>query len=434
MKMAGVKSKKEFYAKYPTEQSFLEAFPQAVKMFPQMAQGGATDEIAFPQAPVTGAFFNYGHPTMNIPRLFQDGGATEDAMEEVINAVAQQLQIDPNQIMAMLQQNPEAMAQLEQLVAQDPNQAVQALAQMVEQSMGGQVPQEGQGMSPEEQAMMEQQAMEGQGMEMPPMMAYGGNPFVDSPLDRFVNGGSMLREYAEGGDNPCGEGYIATKLADGSIKCDPAPQKPITNLEQYTGLSPVEGLGYLLAGAASSRIPFGRNMFKTFVKENPKFVRNIGLVSSKGKVPAAETPSIGVQALRSTALPGTYSVGKHLLSPAEQQVSLTPFVIPPAERDASRTTTAEPPVYKLNKQAYGGGMSVNPFNYGAYAPPMAYGGSNAPMGDTDYTPVSSERLDALMRFVQGGMQRAQQEEMTNYMMGIEPNETMRRGGSKKKKG
>ena len=565
MKMAGVKSKKEFYAKYPTEESFLEAFPQAVKMFPQMAKGGATDEIAFPQAPVTGAFFNYGPPTMNVPRLFQpggqqdaelqeyydsgkfwknpitgktiqegarptsspidwalfapaalrtlpalnsllfpnmrngkilkainrshkynkkqpgrqEGGAAPDAMEEVINAVAQQLQIDPNQIMAMLQQNPQAIAQLEQLVAQDPNQAVQALAQMVEQSMGGQVPQEGEGMSPEEQAMMEQQAMQGQGEEMAPMMAYGGNPFVDSPLDKFVRGGCIdcqPKYQVAGGVDAATASKLCKEQNGPDYEYDPAsgqcinkgPKTPLEKIQKTLSDIDLSGIGTAaLAGLVGQRVLAGgrgaagamelpkspvQKWITGFEKNNPVtggFIRGVTGIrpAPKGR-PSGKTPTKVEQAksmVSGAAGPalgvGAYMGGKYLTTPYEDVYR--PLIVPqPAAQDATQTQvqTTVPPTYYFvpeennnNRKAYGGGISANPFNYGAYAPPMAYGGSNAPMGDTDYTPVSNERIDALMRFVQGGMQRAQQEEMMNYMMGIEPEE-MKRGGSKKKKG
>lgn len=67
--MAGCKDEHEFYSKYPTEQSFMEAFPQAVKYF---QQGGSPE--AFPQQPTEHQFFDYGPPTPNIPRLMQFGG------------------------------------------------------------------------------------------------------------------------------------------------------------------------------------------------------------------------------------------------------------------------------------------------------------------------------------------------------------------------
>ena len=54
LKMAGVKSEKDFYKKYPTEESFFQAYPEAKKM----AQGGAT--YPYPGQATADEFFNYG--------------------------------------------------------------------------------------------------------------------------------------------------------------------------------------------------------------------------------------------------------------------------------------------------------------------------------------------------------------------------------------
>lgn len=60
--MSGCKDEKEFYSKYPSENSFFEAFPQAVKY----KNGGES----YPQA------IPYGYvPKGNFPMVFQEGGA-----------------------------------------------------------------------------------------------------------------------------------------------------------------------------------------------------------------------------------------------------------------------------------------------------------------------------------------------------------------------
>lgn len=146
MKMGGVKTEEEFYAKYPTEESFFEAFPQAQNYVKQM--GG-------PQA------------------------QAQDPLTQVIMAVAQQLQIDPKQLAQMLQQNPKVVSQLEQMANQDPQQAAQALMQLIQNSAGqGQAAEQSAPAQAGEMPMDPEQAMQ---------MAYGG-----SKLNRFIR--------KEGGD------------------------------------------------------------------------------------------------------------------------------------------------------------------------------------------------------------------------------------------
>lgn len=190
MKMGGCKTEKEFYKKYPSEQAFLEAFPQARPMMEQFAMGGTPE--AYPQQPTMDKFFNYGPATMNIPRLFQEGGMQQqDPTMQVIMMVAEQMQMDPNQLVQMLQQAPDVFSQLQQLVAQDPNQAAQALMQLI-QGGGGQeqmaFAEESDESDMEAEAMSDEQAM----------MAYGGNPFIDSPLKRFTSGGLPKHQVPPG--------------------------------------------------------------------------------------------------------------------------------------------------------------------------------------------------------------------------------------------
>ena len=54
LKMAGVKSEKDFYKKYPTEESFFQAYPEARTY----ANGGAT--YPYPGQATADEFFNYG--------------------------------------------------------------------------------------------------------------------------------------------------------------------------------------------------------------------------------------------------------------------------------------------------------------------------------------------------------------------------------------
>jgi hypothetical protein len=448
MKMAGVKSKKEFYDKYPTEESFLEAFPQAVKMFPQMAKGGATDGVAFPQAPVAGTFFNYGPPTMNIPRLFQDGGDMQQQVDigQLVEMVAQQLGISPEDIMGLLQQDPQMMAQLEQVAAQDPQQAAQAIAQMVQEAMGGQVPQE------EAEMMAAQQAMPEEGM-VPPMMAYGGNPFMESPLDKFVNGGSPLPMY-QTATAQCPEGY---KPDPSKKPTDPGYCIPMTRFENIQESLSGSNLGTLASLYLGSRVgipavqrvmkalgPGTTAAGKAFAKDWPKTAAFLNIGQKTGKNVKLTTGEKIAREARGLVAPGAYLGYGYLTSAPAGQVAVPALNVPgvqaaPASSTAVRTNnppadTTSVPVLKrgyktVEIKEYGGGISVNPFDYGVYAPPMAYGGTNALMGETDYAPVSSERIGNLMKFIRGGMEKTQMEEM----MGINPQDVARYGKSVKKK-
>lgn len=70
LKMGGCKTPEEFYKKYPTEDAFFEAFPQAVKY----KKGGE----AFPQTVTERQFFNYGQEPPQLPWLFECGGTVEE--------------------------------------------------------------------------------------------------------------------------------------------------------------------------------------------------------------------------------------------------------------------------------------------------------------------------------------------------------------------
>ena len=73
LKIANCKSGAEIMEKYPTEKSFMEAFPQAASMMKQYMHGGEQTP------PTADEFFDYGYPTANIPRLFQGGGQGDNA-------------------------------------------------------------------------------------------------------------------------------------------------------------------------------------------------------------------------------------------------------------------------------------------------------------------------------------------------------------------
>lgn len=73
LKIAGVKSEQEFYNKYPTEEDFFKAHPEALK---QLARGGE----AFPQIATMDNFFTYGSPVP--PTYYAHGGAFPMAQSE----------------------------------------------------------------------------------------------------------------------------------------------------------------------------------------------------------------------------------------------------------------------------------------------------------------------------------------------------------------
>lgn len=72
LKIAGVSSEKEFYKKFPTEESFFAAHPEAR----EMKKGGSME--AFPQTITADNFFSYGVPAP--PNYLQKGGANNQAV------------------------------------------------------------------------------------------------------------------------------------------------------------------------------------------------------------------------------------------------------------------------------------------------------------------------------------------------------------------
>lgn len=69
LKQAGVKTMEEFYEKFPTEEAFINTYPDFAK---KMKMGGTPN--AFPQTATMDNFFSYGVPTP--PTYHQKGGAT----------------------------------------------------------------------------------------------------------------------------------------------------------------------------------------------------------------------------------------------------------------------------------------------------------------------------------------------------------------------
>ena len=73
LKIAGVKTEDEFYNKYPSEEDFFKAHPEALK---QLARGGE----AFPQIATMDNFFTYGSPAP--PTYYAHGGTFPMAQSE----------------------------------------------------------------------------------------------------------------------------------------------------------------------------------------------------------------------------------------------------------------------------------------------------------------------------------------------------------------
>ena len=68
LKIAGVKSERAFYEKYPSEEAFFKAHPDALK---KMAKGGTPE--AYPQIATFDNMFSYGVPPG--PQYLASGGS-----------------------------------------------------------------------------------------------------------------------------------------------------------------------------------------------------------------------------------------------------------------------------------------------------------------------------------------------------------------------
>jgi hypothetical protein len=146
LKMAGVKSEKDFYELFPTEEHFFDLYPQAKKM---MQNGGNTSLPQYKDQGIIGnVLYNpteYATPTFktgnNYTKMYQMGGGMQQqaapqqgggGQEEIINFVAQSL---------MQGEQPEAI--VEQLVNQGiPQEQAVQLIQAVAQKLQEQQPQQ----------------------------------------------------------------------------------------------------------------------------------------------------------------------------------------------------------------------------------------------------------------------------------------------------
>lgn len=162
LKMGGCKTMDEFYRKYPTEESFLEVFPQARPMMEQFAKGGALDIEAFPTAAPNVS--NYGMKTPNLPLIFQMGGgmdeqamaqqdmmqqpmapqmpamdqANQDPLMVLLGQMSKQMNIDSAEILEILQNlPPETLDKLRTMAANDPKNTAKQLLALREEYRSG---------------------------------------------------------------------------------------------------------------------------------------------------------------------------------------------------------------------------------------------------------------------------------------------------------
>jgi len=225
LKIAGVKSEKAFYEKYPTEEAFFAAHPDALK---KMAKGGTPE--AYPQIATFDNMFSYGvppgpqylagggsaypmaqteaqffvpiytdvanpynmayggsnlemYPNANVPRVgptnifFQEGGASNAMLEQVVQLLKQG--IDPQTVVEQLIKSG--------IPEQDAVQTVQAVMAEIQEAAQGQ-----QQMPPQQQAPM----------EGAPMMQMGGQEQnaeigVGNRLGLFMNKVSNMAANAQ---------------------------------------------------------------------------------------------------------------------------------------------------------------------------------------------------------------------------------------------
>jgi len=197
LKIAGVKTQKEFYKKYPTEAAFFRAHPEA-EMLKHAAMGGSYYYADGGGMPPDQGGMQQGAPAQDQP---QQGGGDEQ-MQQVIQFVMQALQqgMPPEEIVKKLVQAGVPQDQAGQLV--------QAIMQKMQQGGGGQG-------APEQQGPAEEQAEGPQGQEAPqqemaegqaPMGMYGGSYAYGGPARNnstysagmsYGNGGPFIPTYAD---------------------------------------------------------------------------------------------------------------------------------------------------------------------------------------------------------------------------------------------
>lgn len=203
MKMGGCKTETEFYKKYPTEESFMEAFPQARPMFKQYQKGGT----AFPQAPTADKFFNYGPKTINIPRLMQEGGSSGEQGQpimQIVQALSEKYNLDPQDVITQLSQevDEKTLQQLSDSASSDPESVIKNLddyiSQMAEGAAAGGMETPYLTDQPYQQQLLDQNSYEEQDQEPMPedpdmamQMAFGGSKLKKFTKGYQTGGGSL---------------------------------------------------------------------------------------------------------------------------------------------------------------------------------------------------------------------------------------------------
>ncbi len=220
LKMGGCKTEKEFYKKYPTQQSFLEAFPQARPMMEQYAKGGSADyephnampSFIYNTAPMMnygGGMYDYGggmgtpfDPSIpKVPSYASGGNVSKKTLNDIVKAAKDQM-IDPQYIAKELKDIPNAIQILDDMTASERKTVLSKLARdikakMVQQSAQSQMQMQqqvaGQPMADQSVAGNEQteQMEEAPDVSSEAPMAQYGMSMVNDKLYKFIRGGDI---------------------------------------------------------------------------------------------------------------------------------------------------------------------------------------------------------------------------------------------------
>jgi len=234
LKMGGCKTMDEFYRKYPTEESFLEVFPQARPMMEQFAKGGALDIEAFPTAAPNVS--NYGMKTPNIPLIFQMGGgmnqetmAQQDGMQQpmypqmpdmnqdpliaLLEQMSQNMNVDSAELLEIIQSlPPEILDRLRVMAANDPSNTAKQLLALREEYRNGTNPVMKTGGKFDTPPTADQFYQTYPKINIPMIMAdggdiYGGSVFNYGQFPPIMNTGGSIPMNAQ-------ETYIPSKLQE----------------------------------------------------------------------------------------------------------------------------------------------------------------------------------------------------------------------------
>lgn len=228
LKMGGCKTEAEFYKKYPTEQSFLEAFPQARPILETYNSGGSASYQPHSPSPefiynTTPMMFDYGggmgdpfDPSIPKVQSYAQGGSVSKKTLKAIMDAAKSQMIDPQYLAEALKSVPNALETLESMSASERKTALSQMARELKAKMvQQQAMQQNQGMQAPDQSMAGNEQAE-QMEQSPDMetaadqssetaMAQYGMSFVNDKLYKFIRGGDI-------------EGYpAAAQLPDADI-------------------------------------------------------------------------------------------------------------------------------------------------------------------------------------------------------------------------